>query len=251
MKHRILSVLLAAALLTACLAAGVSAATVSFSDVRSTDWYEKYVTPLAEAGVINGFPDGTFRPNDTVTAGQALKMILLAAGYSAPAQSGTHWAGGYLSLALSEKLIANGEIRDLDASISRLLVAKIAAKAMKLTRSGTEVKFTDTNDDNVLALNELGIIDGYPDGTFRPANFLTRAELSAIVYRILQANGGEQKPAGQTGPSNGSGTGSGTGTGGETDINTGETTGGDENGEGGYTIVHDNDEEPIWGHLNG
>ena len=55
-----------------------------FSDVAATDWYYSVVMQLVEAGTIDGFPDGTFRPKNTVTTGQALKMILLAAGYPEP-----------------------------------------------------------------------------------------------------------------------------------------------------------------------
>ena len=77
------------------------------------------------------------------------------------------------------------EITDLDVPISRAFVAQIAAKAMGLTRPETvEISFTDTDDDNVLALAAAGIVDGYKDGTFLPSKSLTRAELAAITARI-------------------------------------------------------------------
>ena len=61
-----------------------TAAQQRFSDVSATDWYYSVVMQLAENGTIDGYPDGTFRPQRTVTTGQALKMILLAAGYEEP-----------------------------------------------------------------------------------------------------------------------------------------------------------------------
>ena len=157
-----------------------------FSDVAATDWYYSVVMQLVEAGTIDGFPDGTFRPKNTVTTGQALKMILLAAGYPEPERVASHWARGYLDLAIEQGFVTRfKEITDLDVPISRALVAQIAAKAMGLTRPETvEISFTDTDDDNVLALAAAGIVDGYKDGTFLPSKSLTRAELAAITARI-------------------------------------------------------------------
>lgn len=131
-------------------------------------------------------PGRTFRPKNTVTTGQALKMILLAAGYPEPERAASHWARGYLDFAIEQGFVTRfKEITDLDVPISRALVAQIAAKAMGLTRpEAVEVSFTDTDDDNVLALAAIGIVDGYKDGTFLPSKSLTRAELAAITARI-------------------------------------------------------------------
>lgn len=121
-------------------------------------------------------------------------MIILAAGYAEPGTVSSHWARGYLNFALEAGILERGEITDLDVSMSRILTAKVSARALGVTRQDAQQKFTDTNDDCVQALSEIGIIGGYPDGTFRPSGSLTRAELSAIVSRIyayrLDRNGG-------------------------------------------------------------
>lgn len=155
-----------------------------FPDVPPTAWFYEDVMALYEANVIDGFTDGKFYPDDKVTTGQALKMILLAAGYDEPERVASHWARGYLDLALAENVLVRGEITDLDVSISRLLVARVAARALSLTRQADTAYFVDTNDDAVQALYETGIITGYTDGTFLPERTLSRAELSAIVHRI-------------------------------------------------------------------
>ena len=165
-----------------------------FSDVSANDWFYDYVNTLYRSNVVGGFGDGTFRPQRNVTTGQALKMILLAAGYDEPTAVASHWARGYLNLALEQKILDTGEITDLDVAISRGLVAKVAARALGLRRTDEADFFTDTKDDNVHALYEYGIIGGYTDGTYRPQKSLSRAELSAIVCRI-------QDFLGYTGPS--------------------------------------------------
>ena len=167
---------------------------VVFPDVTPEHWSYDDVMYLYRNGIIGGFPDGTFRPEEKVTTGQALKMIILAAGYAEPETVSSHWARGYLNFALEAGILERGEITDLDVSMSRLLTAKVSARALGVTRQDAQQKFSDTNDDSVQALSEIGIIGGYPDGTFRPNGSLTRAELSAIVSRIyayrLDRNGG-------------------------------------------------------------
>ena len=169
---------------------GVVSSIRQFTDMTSSTWCYKYVTELSDAKVIDGYTDGTFRPNNTVTYGQALKLIMLAAGYSAQAQTGSHPFSGYLSRAQKDGLVS-GSI-NLDAPITRLAVAQIAAKAMKLSTSGlSSVKpFTDTSDPYVQALNAAGIVEGYfsnGTSTYTPYNTPTRGQISAIVWRMERA----------------------------------------------------------------
>jgi GH24 family phage-related lysozyme (muramidase) len=162
-------------------------ATEVFSDVTDKSWYRHELTDLYNAGVINGYEDGTFRGNNYVTTGEALKMILLACGYEEPETVSTHWARGYLNLAIEEGIVVRWQdITDLDIAISRSLVAKIAARALGITAQTDGRPFNDTSDQYVHALYDYNIITGYEDGTFRPKNRLTRAELTAIVWRILE-----------------------------------------------------------------
>jgi hypothetical protein len=46
-----------------------------FGDVKTGEWYEKFVMKAAEKGIINGNPDGTFRPANTVNTAEFLKML--------------------------------------------------------------------------------------------------------------------------------------------------------------------------------
>lgn len=157
-----------------------------FSDIAQTDWYYTYINDLYHSGVIDGYNDGTFKPNKTVTTGEALKMIMLAAGYKEPAPVASHWARSYLNLSLEDGIIDRGEITDLDVPITRALMAKVAANSLHIGRLYDFEPFTDTTDPYVLALYDYDIATGYTDGTFLPAKSLTRAELAAIVWRIEQ-----------------------------------------------------------------
>lgn len=160
-----------------------------FTDVAEGAWYYTYVTELAGEGIISGMGDGTFAPEGMLTWGQAMKLLLLTAGYGEQAPTGGHWASGYMDAAASEGLI--GENMDPDGYISRLEFCRAAANALKAEASGKAAPFTDTSDGSVLALYELGIIDGMGDGTFRPEETLTRAQVSKIIWCIVKLEAAE------------------------------------------------------------
>lgn len=155
-----------------------------FSDVTPTSWFLPYVESLYIRGIVEGYPDATFRPERLVTTGEALKMILLAAGFEEPPLVESHWARNFLNLALEQGIIDTGEIIDLDVTISRALMAKVVVNAMGLERLSDEQFFPDTDNVYAQTLFDHGISDGYSDGSFGPERPLTRAELTTIVCRM-------------------------------------------------------------------
>ena len=172
------------------LCLGVVEEMEDFSDINSSTWCYKYVLELSDADVIDGYSDGTFKPDNQVTYGAALKLIMLAAGYSEQAPVNSNVFSGYLARAQTDGLVS-GSV-NLNAPITRLAVSQIAAKAMGLDINNlSSVRpFTDTSDPYVQALNAAGIVEGYFENgtsTFKPYNTLTRGQISAIVWRMEQA----------------------------------------------------------------
>ena len=168
---------------------GVLTTNKKFGDINAATWCYKYVTELADAAVIDGYADGNFRPDSTITYGAALKLIMLAAGYpeQAPTVPGSTFSG-YLAKAQADGLVTRSNVA-LNGPITRLQVAQLAAGALKLDINNlSSVKpFTDTADVYVQALNAAGIVEGYFNNgtsTFRPSNTLTRGQVSAIVWRM-------------------------------------------------------------------
>ncbi len=110
-----------------------------FTDVASGAWYNNAVSTLTRAGILDGYEDGSFRPN---------------------------------------------------ASITRAEFTKIAVSFFKHVGGASSNPFSDVPDsawyaEFVKAAAELGLIDGYEDGTFRPNAPITRAEACTIVNRTL------------------------------------------------------------------
>lgn len=164
----------------------------NFTDVPSTDWSYPYVTELAASGVVGGITPTTYGAKQQVKWGEALKMVLLAAGYPKQAEgTGANWAANYLSYAYRNNLVSKNNI-DLDSSITRLEMAELAAKALKLSPASRIdagiVGPTDTTNGYVYALYNAGIVGGDSSSgknRYNPNSTLLRDEMAKIVCGVM------------------------------------------------------------------
>ena len=171
----------------------------TFSDVPSTQWSYPYITALTSSGVLNGYDDGTFKPANPVTLGEALKMIMIAANpskYGNLTATRTHWASGYLDRAVKDGLLASGTDADLNRNVNRYTIAEIAAKAMKLSpienatvSPFSDMELTHASAKYVLPLYQLKIFTGSTDSktgkmVFYGVNAIKREEFAAVVWRM-------------------------------------------------------------------
>lgn len=189
MKQKILSLLLLCCLSFSLAVPASAASSLPFSDVPSNIWYYTYVKDLYDSKVINGTTATTFSPQGTVTFGQALKLILLAAGYEEQAPTTTHWASGYYRLASQKGFLPSNLNLTLDQPITRLQIASIAVRTLGLTRTSSKSPFSDTTDQSALILYDYGVFTGVETETgllFKPNDNITRAEVSAVIWRIDQ-----------------------------------------------------------------
>ena len=93
-KNTVLAVL---ALLLVCLMPVRAAA---FSDVHAGDWFAKDVDAMTGDGLLRGYPDGTFRPNDTITAAEFVSVVARCGGIPDSVTYDAHWAAGTMQAAL-------------------------------------------------------------------------------------------------------------------------------------------------------
>lgn len=171
---------------------------ISFPDVTDDAWYANYVNELSDKKVINGYPDGTFKPSGKVTVGEFLKLIITASvdniNYELVDADYDHWAGKYLKVAENYGVIAKKEYseNDLNREATRIEVVRILSRTDLLIRDGIQTSslkdFSDvdgiSNSDRTYLSHAVGIgvINGDPAGTFRPNDNLTRAECAKIIY---------------------------------------------------------------------
>ena len=198
MKQRLLSLLLACVMAISLAIPAAAAKTMNFSDVKHSDWFYSNVKDLYTWGVINGTTNTTFEPQGTVTFGQALKMILLAAGYSEQKPTDTHWASGYYQLAAQKGFLPKKLNLKLDDPINRKLIAQIIVKTLDVSRTGAELPFSDTGSKDALILYDYGIFTGEKDEKgnllFKPNSNITRAEISAVIWRLYNLDLPEKEP---------------------------------------------------------
>ena len=136
-----------------------------FADIDGSSWAVPYISFCYENGYINGYEDGTFRPNDYVTDEQAVKMVVCSSGVGDENLSsvGPKWYSGYLNVAQKYDLLAGTRVR-VNNSANRAFVAQVVYNAM-LTGSGAEDGSQDTAQDAVLIGNKNTISAATPTPT--------------------------------------------------------------------------------------
>ena len=147
---------------------------------------------------LNGYVDGTFRPDDNMTRAEVAQMfynllndkdVAITVSFSDVA-SDAWYAEAVNTLASLGMITGVGDNKyEPDRSITRAEFTAIAMRFADLATGGENV-FSDVAEDAwyhdyVVGSIQYGWITGYPDGTFRPENTITRAEVTTIVNRML------------------------------------------------------------------
>ena len=109
--------------------------------MNPSDWYNNAISTLNNAGILSGYPDGTFRPDNKITRAE---LATMAARFLESIKEGYH---------------GEDHFTDIDDSWANEFI-------------------------NIAAEN--GLINGYPDGSFKPDQLITRAEAMTVINRLLE-----------------------------------------------------------------
>ena len=169
-----------------------------FNDMAN-HWASEYVTKLKQKNVINGFPDGSFRPDNSITRAEFAKIVVSVLGiknngdveYADVAKDS--WYYDCVAAATEAKLINGTDSGFLpENNITRQDAVVIIARALEyknVTLPTPGVEFSDMNSVSdyavsaVKGLSELGIVGG-DNGKFRPLDSLTRAETATLFVKF-------------------------------------------------------------------
>lgn len=169
----------------------------TFTDVKEDDWFQEAVEKAAAAGLINGYGDGRFGPNDELEISQALKLAaeihLKANGGTLPAAAGK-WYAPYYQYCLEQGIVTSQQVKpsDLERVATRYEMVAILDKAVPASRM-TPVKTVSSIPDVaensqygpiVYKWYRAGIVEGSGGGYFRGSSTIKRSEVATILCRI-------------------------------------------------------------------
>lgn len=158
---------------------------------------QQSIEELVARGGVGGYPDGSFKPGNTVTRAEfavmLVKTLQLEKGDKVFSDTIDHWAKDEIAAA-SSRGIVNGYDADTfgpDDLITREQMALMIFKAAGLTAQGEETGFADKEDisswakEAVAAVVAERIMNGYQDNTIRPQGKASRAEAATVIIKIL------------------------------------------------------------------
>lgn len=177
---------------------------VSFNDTKLASWGAGYINSLSARGVIDGMSPGEFRPNNTVTRAEYIKMLILSldlldssAACSYQDVRSSDWFYPYIATAYKLGIVPSSTKFYPNAAITRQDMAAYsykAAYASEVTLPATQSAASFTDDGkisaasraSVTAMQRAGILSGFPDGSFGPGRSTTRVQASKVIFMILE-----------------------------------------------------------------
>lgn len=164
----------------------------------SGSWAENIIIKLITAGVISGYPDGTFQPEHSITRAEFIVMLVKALRLEKQsnrtfADITYHWARESISAAAAQGLVSGYDLNRFgpDEVITREQAVLIIARAVRLETADQAVDFTDSQQISPWARSGLnaavknGFICGYPDHSFKPHGHTTRAEAAVLIAKLI------------------------------------------------------------------
>ena len=185
-----------------------------FDDVKKSYWAFDYIMEMVNRGVLSGYPNGKFYPDNTITRAEFSKIMCIASGitvtntvttsykdvkptdwYAPYVEAGKYYLSGYISNneryylpetnALREDIaVALVKLKGYDTSLADESILKTMFKDYQSISQGAR-KY-------VAVAVENGLISGYDDDTFRGQDTVTRAEAATLLWRAYQYGNGNK-----------------------------------------------------------
>ncbi len=203
---KVFKTLAAAFLPTILTVTSFNAHVLANTDDISGHWAETQIKEWANIGYINGYPDGTFLPDNSITRAEFLTLVNKIFKFENKTNINfidvrpDYWAYSEIQKGISAGYVSgdkNGTFRP-DDFITRQEAAVIINKLLDNTEiTENKPNFKDAYDIDEWAKNsvdivyEHGILSGFPNGTYRPKKYMTRAEAVSALKRLTEIKGTE------------------------------------------------------------
>lgn len=178
----------------------IEAAQIEFKDI-SGHWAKDIILETASKGFINGYEDGTFKPDNMISVKEALALVgryaisnqelvnNQLADYKIEPDS-KNWGFMEVNFAMDRMPMNIFEGSESSRAITREETAYIISNLFKGIEGTEKVQISDINNSKFQAevqnLVAGGIISGFPDGSFKPKLQITRAELTSLLFKIIR-----------------------------------------------------------------
>ena len=207
-KQRILSALLALCIVFSLVPTALAEKADDFTDVSRSDWYYQFVDYVTSKGYFNGVADKTFAPADNMTRAMFVTVLFRFHGAKGDSSQSAfvdvapgEWYTAAINWAAANKIVdgvGNGKFAPNDP-ITRAQMCTMIERYLALYKKAWKVTLPETGsvsvmvDENAIPAYALaavkqcqrhGLVNGFEDGTFRPNDLSTRAQVAAVIYRM-------------------------------------------------------------------
>ena len=175
----------------------------SFSDVPEDMWANKQIERWADEKVVVGYEDGTYRPSNLITRAEFATIVVKLFNPEKEADlskykdvKSTDWYYSNLAKAVamgaieefnSTEMRPNAYVTRQEAVVILNSVIKFAPARKDAIKDFTDYEeIADYAEEDVEVFSEREYVIGYPDGSFKPAGTITRAEAATILDRIFK-----------------------------------------------------------------
>ena len=182
-----------------CIIFNLCCYSYAYTDIDSTHWAYSSVNKLTKQGILSGYPNGKFNPDDKMTIAEFLAVLIKVIAYNADVSTvSDHWAQGYIDYAIENNIVNMDDYSAFnpDEYITRLEICKMIINSFESTKnayvSTLGTTFLDISSQNyeeqriAKILKEIGILSGYPDGTAGFDKMSTRAEISCFMNLVKE-----------------------------------------------------------------
>lgn len=207
-KQRILSALLALCIVFSLVPTALAEKADDFTDVSRSDWYYQFVDYVTSKGYFNGVADKTFAPADNMTRAMFVTVLFRFDGAKGDRSQSAftdvapgEWYTDAINWAAANRIVdgvGNGKFAPNDP-ITRAQMCTMIERYLDLYRKAWKVTLPETGSVSVMVdesaipayalaavkqCQRHGLVNGFEDGTFRPNELSTRAQVAAVIYRL-------------------------------------------------------------------
>jgi|GEM_PF-6933017 len=176
--------------------------TEPFADVPESHWAFDSIMMLKELGIVNGYGDNQFKPNQSITRSEFVAMAVKSIGLETKSsnlafkdkQQIPAWANEYWQTAVASGLIKGYEDNTLrpNQKISRAEMITILVRGMEMPLDNEyQLTYADTKEIPAWAVPYVktatanGMVKGNPDNRFEPKKNASRAEVATVLYNVM------------------------------------------------------------------